>query len=62
MTSPTDNKGDDLDFELKAPEKGKVPVRRVEPTCLLDILYFSSQTQSTIEPTNLHTASKAIHT
>lgn len=32
-----DNKGDDFDLELKAPENGKLPLRRVVPTALLDM-------------------------
>lgn len=38
-----DSKGDDFDFELKAPANGKLPLRRVDPTCLLDMAGFSSQ-------------------
>lgn len=39
-TSPIDNKGDDLDFEFNAAAKGKLPPRREEPTCLLDMTIF----------------------
>ncbi len=39
-TRTTDNKGEDFDFELKAPTNGRVAPRRVELTCLLDMTTF----------------------
>lgn len=48
-----DSKGDDLDFELKAPANGKFPLRRVDPTALLDMAALSSQATN---PKILYTA------
>lgn len=39
-TRTTDTKGEDLDFEFMTPTNGRLPPRRVEPTCLLDIATF----------------------